>query len=224
MTRTFIIDESEFVCQATAEALRQAPGLEIAGCATSTKEAIAMLTQTAMDGDIAIVSASISRDRGLEIVRACEEIEAKVKVLVTGLPESDDEILGYFEAGAEGYVLRRKSIQELHEHIEKLSQDEFNLDPRIASILIDRVAELARLCMETEKGDIEGVQHLTKRENEVLALVEMGHTNPEIADSLGIEVGTVKNHVHNILDKLDVDRREDAAVIYRRYITVARNH
>ena len=223
MTRIFIIDESEYVCQLTAETLSQEPGIEIVDCATSAKQAVPMLVDKAQDGDIVLLSASISPSKGIEILRICEEGDKKVKVLVTGLPESDQEILRYLEAGAEGYVLRRKSTQELHQNIKKLSQDEFNLEPRLASILIDRVAKLARLCLELDEGDHEGYQQLTNREREVLALVEMGHTNAEIAEALGVELGTIKNHVHNILSKLDVDRREDAAVIYRRHITLTRS-
>jgi DNA-binding NarL/FixJ family response regulator len=127
-----------------------------------------------------------------------------------GLPESKYAILQYVMAGASGYVLQDVSVEELVKNIEAVQDDEALVSPSMASALMDQVAELAQISAHPYLQP-DAYSELTPRELDVLELIGDGLTNQEIADKLFIEVGTVKNHVHNILKKLDAASREDAA-------------
>jgi DNA-binding NarL/FixJ family response regulator len=96
------------------------------------------------------------------------------------------------------------------ECIRNAQENQAIVSPKMAAVLMSRVVELARLLAEIKPAVYE-TNGLTPREMEVLSLIEKGMSNQEIADRLFIEVGTVKNHVHSILEKLEVGSRNDAA-------------
>jgi DNA-binding NarL/FixJ family response regulator len=107
-------------------------------------------------------------------------------------------------------VLKNDSVDELLSRIRAAQRGRALVSPKIAAALMSRVTELAQLFADIESGINEAVD-LTPREHEILELIGQDLTNQEIADLLVIEVGTVKNHVHSILQKLDVSSREGAA-------------
>jgi DNA-binding NarL/FixJ family response regulator len=102
------------------------------------------------------------------------------------------------------------SVDQLLQNIRAAEEDKALISPTMAAALIDHVAELAHISARPYLQP-EAYSELTARELEVLQLIDEGLTNQEISNELVIEVGTVKNHVHNILRKLDVASREDAA-------------
>lgn len=132
------------------------------------------------------------------------------RVVCIGVHEHESEIVACAEAGAAGYVLRDDSLEALRSAVEGVVYDELPCSPSVAAALLRRVASLA-----AERGDRQAVNRLTPRETEVLRLIEQGFANREIATHLCIELRTVKNHVHRILEKLDVDRRGQAAALMR---------
>src|SRR5207248_10271747 len=125
--------------------------------------------------------------------------------------------LSYVEAGAAGYILRDGTSDELIERVQAAYEGQVHLPGPIVRLLVDRMRELAamtqRLDQEASKSEPYKVE-LTERERSVLALLAQGMTNQEIAEVLVIEAGTVKNHVHNILKKLNVSSRVAAARYY----------
>lgn len=127
-----------------------------------------------------------------------------------GLMESEQEILSYVEAGADGYVLRDSSVGDLLTRIRAAYQEEVLISPRVAAALMQRIGVLSRWFAPAE-GGAGDLQELTPREREILDLIGRGLTNREIGERLFIEEGTVKNHVHNLLGKLEVSNRHDAA-------------
>jgi DNA-binding NarL/FixJ family response regulator len=141
------------------------------------------------------------------------ETELPTKVVVLGLAESEAEILRYVEAGAAGYVLKDDSVEELLSNIRAIHRGEAVVSPEIAAALMSRVTELAQLFTDVDVGAGANPE-LTDREQEILGLISQGMTNREIAEALIIEVGTVKNHVHNILNKLNVSSRHEAAAFW----------
>lgn len=142
-----------------------------------------------------------------ESARAIEElvrVAPETGVVALGVADSEQEVMRCAEAGAAGYVLREGSLEELAATIEAASRGELRCSPRLAAALFRRVAALsAERSMPTTR--------LTQRERQVLRLVDEGFINKEIASHLCIEVATVKNHVHNILDKLQARTRGEAA-------------
>ena len=133
-----------------------------------------------------------------------------IDVVVLGISDNKDRVLQFIEAGAAGYVFKDSSVDDLINTIRAVYAGQPKISPQIASAMMERISQLAQLFSSLDHGITETAE-LTSREMEVLTLLGKGLTNQEIADQLVIEVGTVKNHVHNILNKLDVSSREKAA-------------
>jgi len=136
-------------------------------------------------------------------------------VLIIGLDDNPDVILRHIEAGAAGYILQDESIIDMVEKLHAASEEKAIISPSVAAAMMDRLAHLANLDTPLAYLEAREVQlnELTSREEEVLGLINEGLSNQEIADRLYIECGTVKNHVHKILKKLDVNNRQEAAYV-----------
>lgn len=131
-----------------------------------------------------------------------------MKTIVVGVPNREADILACIEGeGASGYLLMDSSLDDLISNIRAVMNGETLCSPRVASLAFDRVSALTRQIESRQVGDR---TRLTKRETEIVRLIDEGLTNKEIAAHLHIEVSTVKNHVHNILDKLHLHNRYSA--------------
>jgi two-component system nitrate/nitrite response regulator NarL len=134
-------------------------------------------------------------------------------VVMLGLPEDEASVVAHAEAGVSGYVTRDDSVHDLIEALRAAERGEMRCSSRTAGILVRRVATLAAT-QESGARAMPAV-HLTRRELEIAALMNAGLPNKQIAQRLQIQLPTVKNHVHHILDKLDVGRRGEAAAALR---------
>lgn len=206
MIRVLLVNQIRLLCHILAAVLEEEPDMEVAGCATSVGEALAQAPEV----DVILVNTQMSDGTALEVIREISDAEMPVKILALGLAETKTQILPYVEAGAAGYVLKDDSVDDLLGRIRNAYAGRIRVSPKIASALISRVAEYAQLLDQVESG-VGGGAELTPREQEILALIAQGLTNREIAERLVIEVGTVKNHVHSILKKLDASSRHEAA-------------
>ncbi len=217
MIRVLIVHETRLICDLKATVLGYESDLEVIGCVAAADEALAILKKSACD--IALVSVTLPDDGAFALTRSVVKTGNAVKVLITGLTESKAVILRCIEEGVAGYVNTDESLTDLVRKIRCVSQGEFLVSPSVAAALISRISELKKLVTELNGFKDMNPNHLyaelTERECEVLDLIEQGRSNQEIASSLCIELGTVKNHVHNILDKLDVRTRKHAAIIAR---------
>lgn len=125
-------------------------------------------------------------------------------IVALGLPEREEEVILAAEAGVTAFLTPDAGADELVDTLASARPGEFRCTPRVAGVLQRRVALLAG----TPEHDL---PRLTHRESEVMALVEHGLSNREIAERLCIELSTVKNHLRHAFDKLNVHRRSDAA-------------
>lgn len=208
MVRILIVHPTRLVCSLYASVLDEKPNTEVTAQAVSVDEALEKLETT--ECNIALVSAVLPDNGALELTRLIARDYPDIRVLVVGLPESKNAILQYVMAGASGYVLQDVTVDKLFNHIRAAYDDKALVSPAIAAAFMDQIAELARVSAQPYL-EPDAYSELTPRELEVLELIGEGYTNQEIAGKLYIEVGTVKNHVHNILKKLDVTSRGDAA-------------
>jgi DNA-binding NarL/FixJ family response regulator len=145
----------------------------------------------------------------LQVTRAISQAKLSTKVLILGLAESKEEVLQYVEAGAAGYVLQDDSVDELIAKLRSTYMGAVMISPEMVGALVSRVAELAQ-ASDRAGNKFSASIELTAREREILALIGQGLSNHQIAERLTIEVGTVKNHVHRILQKLNVTDRQSA--------------
>jgi DNA-binding NarL/FixJ family response regulator len=209
MIRLLLVNEFRLMCNVLASVLEDESDIEIVGITTNVKDALAQAPQS----DVLLVSTRLPDNGALRLTRAVNEAELPGRVLILGLAETEAEVIKYVEAGAAGYVLQDDSVDELLRNIRAAYNGEALVSPEIAGALMARVSELAQLFTMAD-GTVAEVVDFTPREREILQLLAENMTNQEIADFLVIEVGTVKNHVHNILEKLGVSSRHEAAAYW----------
>jgi two-component system nitrate/nitrite response regulator NarL len=143
---------------------------------------------------------------------AARAAEAGTPLVAFGVPEEDeDEVLGCAEAGVGGMVASDATVEEFVDVLRAAATGEVRCSPRVTALLIRRVVTLASFS-RTREGK---VSNLTRREREIAAFIERGLSNKEIVSELGIEIATVKNHVHSLLEKLQVRRRGEVPLALR---------
>lgn len=146
----------------------------------------------------------------LETLRGIRRIAPECRVVVLGVPDQEDAMLHWAEVGAVGFVPRDASLEDLVETIEAAVRGELRCTATLAAKLVHALAG-----RERPSAGHAPRSPLTARESEIVRLIDDGLSNKEIAVKLGIEVATVKNHVHNLLEKLRVHRRFEAAARLR---------
>jgi DNA-binding NarL/FixJ family response regulator len=140
----------------------------------------------------------------LTFVRDMARVAPLVKVVILGVAEAENEILRYAEAGVSALVLRDASLEDLAATVRSVVGGECCCDPRVAAVLLRRVAALGPVSRAQERDP-----NLTAREREISEMVARGLSNKQIARELSVSVSTVKTHVHSLLEKLGVHRRSD---------------
>ena len=165
--------------------------------------------------DVLVIDLNDSGDAAVELVRGTRKHYPEVKIVVLGHCNAETVILQCIEAGAGACVSKESSLAELCRVIERVLDGEAVYSPQIAYSMFARLAELSRERARSER--VEALE-LTPREMEILQLIAEGLSNRRIAEKLSLSVYTVKNHVHRILDKLQVqDRREAVEHAYARH-------
>jgi DNA-binding NarL/FixJ family response regulator len=208
MIRVAVVHQTRLIASIISNVLDEEPDIEVVTQLTSVEGTLDYLA--AHRCEIVLVAATLPDGGALRLTKEVSERGLASKLLVIGLPRSRNAILQYVAAGASGYVLQEVSTAKLLEHIRAAHDDKAIISPDIAAVLMNHIAELAQISTQTDI-DPSAYAELTPREREVLDLIGKEFSNQQIADALFIEVGTVKNHVHNILKKLDVSSRHEAA-------------
>jgi len=193
--------------EALAMALSQQEGIAVSGETSG-------LDQIYADGaelqcDVVLIEASTPLQGCLEQARGLQMIMPGCKAIILGVPDTDEAILACIEVGgALGYVLDHGSFDDVVKNIRAVVVGETLCSPRVANLAFARMSVLAR---QANGAECHQPQYLTRREQAIVNAIEKGLSNKEIAVQLGIEVSTVKNHVHNILDKLHLHDRQSVA-------------
>ena len=203
-----IVNEILLMGNVIVAALEDEPDINVVACVTSYEEALQVIREKEVD--VALVSTRLPDHGGLRLTNAISDIAPATKVLALGLTEEKKRVLRYVEAGAAGYVLKDDSLEDMIEIVRATQEGKVFVSPQIAAAMMERLSDLAQMFAGVE-NNITDTTALTSREVEVLELISKGFTNYQIAQHLVIEVGTVKNHVHNILEKLNVSSRGEAA-------------
>jgi two-component system nitrate/nitrite response regulator NarL len=196
--RLLIAIEIAFYREGLSKTLGRRTGISVVDAVGDAATALRRIER----GDVDVALLEAGAEGTMVALRALRD--GATKVIVLGVGDDGSDVLEWAESGAAGYVTRSSSISELARTIEAAFRGELRCSPHIAGALLRHVAVLAA------EGTARGVaRRLTRRELEVAELIERGLSNKEIADCLVIELATVKNHVHNILDKMGVDGRMD---------------
>lgn len=202
-SRVFIISDVRLCRDGMALLLAQADTIEIVGAAAPA-QALDMLC--ALAPDIALMDASSpGLERTVQVINAASRAS---KIVAFALADSEANGIACAEAGVAAFVGSNASAEELIAALDEVRRGEFSASPRLASLLMGRLADLSRRQAPSAPA-------LTQRELEIVPLIERGLSNKEIARALSIEASTIKNHVHNILDKLQLRRRGEVAARVR---------
>jgi DNA-binding NarL/FixJ family response regulator len=200
MIRVMVVTDIRLYRDGLVRYLGDQPQVEVVGSAASTREGIRQVEE--LRPDIVLMDLTLLNCHAA--VRTIARVAPATRVVVLAMPEEEQDLVACAEAGVAGFVPREASLAELVAAVQRAARDEVLVPPGAASALLRRVALLAA----SSRGAGGGVE-LTRREAEIASLLDEGKSNKEIAVGLGIEVATVKNHVHHILEKLKVHRRAE---------------
>ena len=206
--RILLVNEIRLMGNVIAAALEDEPDIHVVARVTSMEEALKVVQEKEVD--VALVSTRLPDQGALKLTGAITELVPDTKVLALGLTEEKRRVLRYVEAGATGYILKDDSLDDMLETIRAAQEGKVFVSPEIAAAMVERISDLAQMFSDVENSVTDDAD-LTSRELEVLQLIGQDMTNHEIAEHLVIQVGTVKNHVHSILEKLNVSSRGEAA-------------
>jgi two-component system nitrate/nitrite response regulator NarL len=217
--RVFVVAEVRLYEQGLAQVLERDDRYVVAGTASSAGEGIARMRELEPSPDVALVD--LAGPGGPAAVGAMRDGIPDLKVIALGIRELESDVLPWAEAGVDGFVSPQASLDDLMAIVDSVARGETLCSPRMAAALLRHVGTLAR---EQRSAPRDTTCSLTARESEIAGLIDEGLSNKEIAQRLCIELPTVKNHVHNLLEKLGVRRRGEAAAAWRgqRRFTAAR--
>lgn len=209
MIRVVVVHQTQLIANIIASVLSEEPDIEVVGTAVTAAETLVKVEGSRCN--IVLTAASLPDGAALTLTKAIALNFPQTKTLIIGVPKSESVIMKYVMAGASGYVLQDVAVEQLLNHVRATYHDEALVSPAMVSALIHKVAQLAQISSQHEL-DPQAITGLTARERDVLNLIGGGLSNKKIGEHLVIEVGTVKNHVHNILKKLKVSGRREAAL------------
>jgi DNA-binding NarL/FixJ family response regulator len=203
--RVLLVDDHDLFRTGLRNLLEER-GVQIAGEASTGAEAVRLVREVAPD--VVIMDLHMPGMSGIEAIRQIASIAPLTRVLVLTISDEDDDVLHAILAGACGYLLKDSSVDELIRGIEAAAVGESLVSPSIASKVLQQVRARAASPEAAETVRAE----LSQRELEVLKLIASGRDNAMIAAELHISPKTVKNHISNILMKLQIENRIQAAV------------
>jgi DNA-binding NarL/FixJ family response regulator len=203
LLRVMLVDDHDLFRTGLRNLLEE-QGLLIVAEASEGASALSLVRELAPD--VVVMDLNMPGMNGIEATREIARVAPLTRVVVLTISDQDGDVLDAILAGACGYLLKDSSIQDLMAGIRAASVGEALISPHIASKVLQRVRATA---VETDLGH---GPELSDRENEVLRLIANGKDNAEIAQELHISPKTVKNHISNILMKLQIDNRIQAAV------------
>ncbi|MBI5840520.1 MAG: response regulator transcription factor [Chloroflexi bacterium] len=201
--RIILVDDHEVVRLGLKSLLERHPQFEIVGEAGSARDALEQVH--ALNPDVVVMDIRLPGTSGIE---ACEQIVNQfpnTKVIMLTSYAEDEMLFSAIRAGASGYILKQIGSEDLIKALESVGRGEALLDPAVTQ----RVFQEVRRAVKEEEAS--AFAHLSQQEKHVLLLVSEGKTNREIAKSLFLGEGTVRNYVSSILSKLGVNNRAEAA-------------
>jgi two-component system, NarL family, nitrate/nitrite response regulator NarL len=204
-SRVLLVADVSVHRDSLVEQLDREPGIQVVGATSDLAEGVEEVWTLSPD----LVLLDVAAEQRVEAIAALVAAIPDVRVVAFGVPATESDIIACAEAGVAACVTREASFAELVATIERVGSGESLCSPQVAAVLLRRVAMLA-----AEHGG-DPAASLTSREREILELIDEGLSNKQIAQRLCIEVPTVKNHVHNLLEKLGVQSRYEAAALLR---------
>jgi two-component system NarL family response regulator len=205
--RVLVADDHALYRRGLEMVLGQEEGIEIVGEASDGAEAIRRVEE--LLPDVVLMDIRMPRRSGIEACTAIKDVVPSTKIVILTISDEESDLYEAVRAGANGYLLKDVPGEEIAAGIRAVAGGQSLISPSMASKLL---SEFASMIKKSEERPQLPVPRLTDRELEVLKLVARGMANRDIAKELFISENTVKNHVRNILEKLQLHSRMEAVV------------
>jgi two-component system nitrate/nitrite response regulator NarL len=205
-SRIIIVSDARLFREGLALSLARIDRVVVVGIADTVSSALTCIEESSPD----VALLDIAMPGALTLPDAVAAASALVKIVAFSIAETEDEFCACAEAGIVGFVSRNGSKEDLVAAVQNAIRGEVVCSPRMAASLFRRLAVRVRTLKQPGPEAT-----LTGRERDIIALIDEGFSNKEIARQLKLSTATVKNHVHNILEKLQVQRRGAAAAVLR---------
>jgi DNA-binding NarL/FixJ family response regulator len=204
--RVFLLDDHEIVRRGVRELLEAHDDLEVVGEAATAAEGIARIP--ALKPDVAVVDVQLPDGNGVEVCRDVRSRDEGIRCLILTSFADDEALFDSIMAGAAGYLLKQIKGSDLVDGIRRVAAGQSLLDPDVTARVLERL----------RKGpeEDERLARLTEQERKILDLIAEGLTNRQIGERMFLAEKTVKNYVSNVLSKLGMERRTEAAVFAAR--------
>jgi DNA-binding NarL/FixJ family response regulator len=204
--RVFLLDDHEVVRRGVRDLLEAQPDFEVVGEAATAEEGLSRIPPT--QPDVAIIDMRLPDGNGVEVCREVRSREPRIQCLILTSFADDEALFDAIMAGAAGYLLKQIKGNDLIDAIRRVAAGQSLLDPEVTARVLERL----------RKGpeEDERLARLTEQERKILDLIAEGLTNRQIAERIFLAEKTVKNYVSNLLAKLGMERRTEAAVFAAR--------
>ena len=203
--RVLVVDDQELFRRGITMLLAAEPGIEVVGEAGDGIEGVELAESAAPD--VVLLDVRMPRRSGIEACLAIKESVPSAKILMLTMSDEEADLYEAVKSGASGYLLKDSSIDEVAQAVRVVADGQSLISPSMAVKLIDEFKQLAK----PDREQVPGLR-LTDRELQVLRFVAKGMNNREISKQLYISENTVKNHVRNILEKLQLHSRMEAVM------------
>jgi two-component system NarL family response regulator len=205
LVRVLVVDDHALFRHGLLQVLRTTPDIEVVAEASDAPSAIDLAAVWLPD--VVLMDVRMPGMNGIEAARRIRAAQPAVRILMLTESEDEDDLYGAVRAGATGYLLKEVAIDEIADAIRAVANGQALVSPMMTTKLLSEFNALSRRVEEGHDG-----RRLTRRELEVLRLIARGLSNKDIAAELVIAENTVRNHVRNILEKLEVRSRVEAAM------------
>lgn len=202
----FLLDDHEVVRRGVQELLESESDIQVVGQAGTAEEALHRIVATRPD--VAVLDVRLPDGNGVEVCREIRSTHPEIQCLMLTSFTDDEALFEAIMAGASGYVLKQIRGNELVTAVRRVARGESLLDPAVTRRVLDR--------LRSPEPEDERLARLTEQERKILDLIAQGYTNRQIANEIFLAEKTVKNYVSNLLAKLGMERRTEAAVFAAR--------
>ncbi|HKB31601.1 MAG TPA: response regulator transcription factor [Streptosporangiaceae bacterium] len=208
--RVLIVDDHALFRRGLEMVLKEEEDIEVVGEACDGAEAVARAAESLPD--VVLMDIRMPRSSGIVACRSMKMAGPSAKIVMLTISDEEEDLFDAIKAGASGYLLKDIPLDEVAESVRSVHGGQSLINPSMAAKLITEFATLARREGE-ERAEQVPAPKLTDREMEVLKLVAKGSSNRDIGRELFISENTVKNHVRNILEKLQIHSRMEAVMV-----------
>ncbi|MCX8095006.1 MAG: response regulator transcription factor [Caldisericia bacterium] len=205
--KILIVDDQKLIREGLKALLQMEDGFCVIGEASNGKEAYELYIK--LKPDIVLMDIQMPVMNGVEAIKKIKEVDSQAKIIILTTFDDDQYVYDGLKSGALGYILKDISIEKLSETIRIVYEGGALIEPSITKKILSELSKIEKPQIKKEAL----IEELSLRELEILKLISKGYTNQDIADKLNLSVGTVKNYVTIILQKIGARDRTEAALI-----------